>query len=118
MRRAANSGHLEATFVIGMILILHGGEDKERGMKIIINMKKLQPRKKIAEIREKFSRTLRSMWVKNTALMGKARPICCTTHGRANSTFHMWKRFADLECEACCCDQEIIHLWEILPKSI
>ncbi|KAK1358350.1 F-box domain-containing protein [Heracleum sosnowskyi] len=118
LRRAANSGHLVAMYVFGIILILHGGEDKEIGMKIITDMKRSQTRNKIEEIRESFSRTLQLMWVQNTMVVGKARPICCRTHRAANSTFHLWKKFADLECEACCCDQEIINLWEIVPGSI
>lgn len=105
-------------YVFGIILILHGGEDKEKGMKIITGMKKSQTRKKIKEIRENFSRTLKDMWVQNTMVVGQKRPRCCTMHRDAEAMFQLWKRFADLDCEACCCDQEIIHLWDIVPRSI
>ncbi|XP_074361617.1 putative F-box protein At1g67623 [Apium graveolens] len=118
LRRAANLGHLEAMYVLGIILILHGGEDKEKGMKIITDMKKSQTRNKVKEIREKFSRTLKLMWVNNTMVVGQRRPRCCTVHRDAKSKFHLWNKFADLDCEACCCDQEIINLWEIVPGSI
>ncbi|KAL8148153.1 putative F-box protein At1g67623 [Apium graveolens] len=115
--KAAKSGHLEAMYVLGLIMILHGEETKEQGMKIIIDMKNLQTkRKNIQKIRESFSTTLGSIWVKNTMVVGQAMPTCCTRQDHAKSIG--LNKLADLECAACSCDQEIVHLWEILPKSI
>lgn len=115
--KAAKSGHLEAKYVLGIIMILHGDETKEQGMKIIIDMKQLPTKRKhVEKIRENFSRTLGSMWVKNTMVVEQAMPTCCTRQDHAKSIG--LNKLADLECQACSCDQEIIHLWEILPKSI
>lgn len=116
LMRAAKSGHLEAMYVLGIIMILHGGESKEQGMKIIIDMKTLQTKENIDRIRERFSRTLGSMWVNNTMVVGQVMPTCCTIGEHPKSS--RWGKLEDSGCEACSCDQEIVHLWEILPKSI
>lgn len=48
-------GYLQATYVIGIILILLEGEAKQKGMKIIGDLKKLKITKhRIREIREIF----------------------------------------------------------------
>lgn len=120
MRKAANSGHLGAMYVTGITLIIHGGEEKEKGMKIIIDMRKSETtRKKMKEVREKFSSKIRSRWTKNRMVAGRRRPICCTRHEELTSTYHGWEEFGDTECEACNCDQEILNLWEnIVPGLI
>lgn len=110
--KAANSGHLEAMYVLGIIMIIHGDETKEHGMKIIIDMKKLKTKNKIEKIRENFSRTLGSMWVKNTMVVGRAMPICCTIQEHPKSSG--WEKRVNSQCEACSCDQEIVYLWKIL----
>lgn len=113
LSKAAESGHLEAMYVLGVLMIIHGDETKEQGMKIIIDMKQVPT---IEKIRENFSRTLGLMWVNNSMVAGQAMPTCCTRQDHAKSIG--LKKLAHLECEACSCDQEIVHMWEVLPKSI
>lgn len=113
LRRAANLGHLEVEYVTGIILILDGGEElgKQTGMKIIGDMKKSKKKgKEIKDIREKFSSFFRT-----TEVLEQVRPTCCTRHQHAEIAN---ENIANSGCEACSCDEEIVHLWKVIPYCI
>ena len=62
LHKAMTSGHLDATYAVGMILILKGAEAKNKGMQIIFDIKKINcTRTKFEEIRQKFLRRL--LWI-------------------------------------------------------
>lgn len=116
--RAANLGNSEAKYMIGIILILlHGGEAKQKGMKIIFDLKKSKiSRHGIREIRKKFQSILKSYfrWSNKKSMVEHIRPICCTMHEHVKLMIDTWDGYEDVdsECQACRCDQELIHLWE------
>lgn len=119
--KAANLGHLEATYVIGILGILLGGESKQRGMKIICDMKKSKmTRHRIQEIGEKFLRTLQSnFWLSPKSMVKQRWSTCCTRHPHAKLVILGWETYeVDLECEACLCDQEIFHVRNVIPDHI
>ncbi|WOH01349.1 hypothetical protein DCAR_0520731 [Daucus carota subsp. sativus] len=119
--RAADLRHLGAMYVIGIIMIVAGGEGKQTGIKIICDaMKRLKTsRKEIREIREKFSSTIGRMWVKNTTGVEQIiRPVCCRIHQLAKPAGWDEDEDVDLECEACWCDQQIFRLWDVIPYYI
>ncbi|XP_074375511.1 putative F-box protein At1g67623 [Apium graveolens] len=121
LQKAANLGHLEATYVTGMLGILLGGEIKQRGMKIISDMKKSKMSKhRTREAREKLLRTLQSnFWSSPESVVKQRWPTCCTRHPHAKLVVQGWETHdVDLECEACLCDQEILHVGSIIPDYI
>ncbi|KAL1825536.1 hypothetical protein ACET3Z_012325 [Daucus carota] len=84
LNKAMTCGHLDATYAVGMILILKGGESKNNGMQMIYDLKKINCTKtKFEEIRQKFLRRL--LWIKNTFLVGREMPICCKNHKMKDS---------------------------------
>ena len=116
LHKAMTSGHLDATYAVGMILILKDSESKNNGMQMIYDLKKINCTKtKFEEIHQKVLQRL--LWIKNTFIVGRKMPICCKNHNVKDSG---WKDFKDLDldCHHCCCDQEIVHLWKHLPQSV
>ncbi|KAG5595867.1 hypothetical protein H5410_037099 [Solanum commersonii] len=96
LSKAANGGHIGASYVLAIILIFNGGESKREGLMFIANMTSL----KLRRCREKLRNTLYG-WVPEPHLLGK-RPICCTVQ---SLHFH---------CTLCRCDLEIDEVVKFL----
>ena len=116
LERAMDFGHLDATYSVGMILILQEGQARDHGMQIIRDlMKPYRTTTKIQEIRHKFLAYL--LWNNNTFIMGREMPKCCKKHWPTDAG---WQYFEDanLDCQDCICHQEVVYLWKYLPNSI
>ncbi|XP_071926206.1 putative F-box protein At1g67623 [Coffea arabica] len=101
---AANSGHPDAAYALGIIYIFVGTDElKRRGMRLLTG---LQWGLKLC--RENLRALLRMIWVKNPVFLNPT-PICCAmTHERKTSSWPM--DVDDVEestCEGCACDEEV-----------
>ena len=114
---AMHGGHPGAKYAIGIILMLQGGEHKLNGMQMMLSLKKSTTIPILEDIRKKFLEVIKSMWIRSTMIVGQEMPQCCTKHPTESG---LWEPFKEvgLECEDCSCDQELIHLWSILPNTI
>ena len=116
LQTAMNTGHLVAKYAIGIILILQGGVHKLQGMQIILSMKKSSATTTIfKEVRENFLEMIKSMWITSTMIVGQEKPQCCTKHTTNSARKQHWED-VDSESEDCSCDQELVHLWKVLPN--
>ncbi|KAG5601404.1 hypothetical protein H5410_032774 [Solanum commersonii] len=89
LSQAADSGHIDASYVLAIISIFNGGESMRKGLMFITNMTPL----KLRRCREKLRDTLYGR-VPEPHLLGE-RPICYTVQ-----SLHF-------RCELCRCDLEI-----------
>ncbi|CDP16240.1 unnamed protein product [Coffea canephora] len=118
LEEAANSGHADAAYALGIIYIFVGGDElKRKGMRLLSGMKKsgiLKGRVKLC--RDNLRALLRMIWVKNP-VFANPTPICCAmTHDR--KTFSWPMDADDVEestCEGCACDEEIGPICAALP---
>ncbi|XP_027122098.1 putative F-box protein At1g67623 [Coffea arabica] len=118
LEEAANSGHADAAYALGIIYIFVGGDElKRKGISLLSGMKKsgiLKGRVKLC--RDNLRALLRMIWVKNP-VFANPTPICCAmTHERKTSS---WPMDADdveeSTCEGCACDEEIGAICAALP---
>ncbi|KAK4718376.1 hypothetical protein R3W88_016714 [Solanum pinnatisectum] len=122
LKRAAKGGHIGAFYVIGIIMVFMGGEFKQKGVKLIGNMKKTKQLRKITrECRKKLIEILTHIWVKNSLVLGQRPNRCTIQHQRIRR--NGWPHDSEDEdedmnvhCDACSCDVEIDHLINVLPK--
>nr|XP_027060775.1 putative F-box protein At1g67623 [Coffea arabica] len=118
LEEAANSGHADAAYALGIIYIFVGGDElKRKGMRLLSGLKKsrfLQGGVKVC--RDNSRALLRMIWVKNPVFQNP-KPICCAmTHERKTSSWPM--DAADVEestCEGCACDEEIGAICAAIP---
>lgn len=117
LQAAMNTGHLGAKYATGIVLLLQGGVHKLRGKPIILSMKKSSTTTTTTfkEIRENFLEIIKGMWIRSTMIVGQEKPQCCTKH-TTNSAGWEQSEDVDSECEDCSCDQELVHLWNVLPN--
>ncbi|KAG9129156.1 hypothetical protein Leryth_006455 [Lithospermum erythrorhizon] len=109
---AKEFGHQEASYAIGIILILAG--EKQKGTRYLGAMKKDKNRvREVKKGRKKLNGILRNMWIENKEI-AKERPTCCSLKYQ-----HMYRRkpwslkFYEeyVECETCLCDSEISRIY-------
>nr|XP_027083720.1 uncharacterized protein LOC113706022 [Coffea arabica] len=119
LEEAANSGHPDAAYALGIIYIFVGTDElKRRGIRLLSGLKKsrfLQGGVKLC--RDNLRALLRMIWVKNPVFLNPT-PICCAmTHERKTSS---WPMDADdveeSTCEGCACDEEIGAICAALPN--
>ncbi|XP_027171588.1 putative F-box protein At1g67623 [Coffea eugenioides] len=118
LEEAANSGHADAAYALGIIYIFIGGDElKRKGMRLLSRMKKSRILKgKVKLCCDNLRVLLRMIWVKNPVFLNPT-PICCAmTHERKTSS---WPMDADdveeSTCEGCACDEEIGVICAALP---
>ncbi|KAH0748690.1 hypothetical protein KY290_027922 [Solanum tuberosum] len=122
LKRAAKGGHIGAFYVIGIIMVFMGGEFKQKGVKLIGNMKNTKQLRKITrECRKKLIEILTHIWVKNPLVLGQRPNRCTIQHQRIHR--NGWPHDSedededmDVHCDACSCDVEIDHIISVLPK--
>ncbi|XP_027150457.1 putative F-box protein At1g67623 [Coffea eugenioides] len=119
LEEAADSGHPDAAYALGIIYLFVGTDEfKRRGMGLLSGLQKsrfLQGAWKLC--RENLRALVRMIWVKNPVFLNPA-PICCAmTHERKTSS---WPMDADdveeITCEGCACDEEIAAICAALPN--
>ncbi|XAR64435.1 hypothetical protein NMG60_11024770 [Bertholletia excelsa] len=109
LRRAAEQGHAEATYVYGMILLSTGGPSSLLGLQILNTLTSSESiNKKIQDCRERIRTILRAMWIKNRSICQPPR-LC---HNHATPTTKVTETWGgrriedDGSCEACKWDSE------------
>ncbi|KAL3725818.1 hypothetical protein ACJRO7_030795 [Eucalyptus globulus] len=113
LRKAAQIGHLGASYVVGLLLICESGELKKDGVQLL---RKVYASRRVVECRKKYIDVVRDMWWNNTTIFGEEPPSydCrmrsehCKRRGWMSDIDH----YDDTECEQCICRAEI----EILYK--
>ncbi|XP_027155910.1 putative F-box protein At1g67623 [Coffea eugenioides] len=115
LEEAANSGHADAAYALGIIYIFVGGDEfKRKGMRLLMKSRLLQGRVNLC--RQNLRALLRMIWVKNPVFLNPT-PICCAmTHERKTSSWPMHPdEVEESTCEGCACDEEIRAICAALP---
>ncbi|XP_027083569.1 putative F-box protein At1g67623 [Coffea arabica] len=117
---AAQSGHDEAAYALGIIFLFGGDHLNPKGMTLISGMKKSETQKrKVKHCRDSLRRILRRIWVQNPVVLSQ-RPICYGM--QHNSRRCSWPMHEideeDITCEGCACDDEIATICDALPPFI
>ncbi|XP_027090290.1 putative F-box protein At1g67623 [Coffea eugenioides] len=115
LEEAANSGHADAAYALGIIYIFVGGDElKRKGMRLLMKSRILKGRVNLC--RQNLRALLRMIWVKNPVFLNPT-PICCAmTHERKTSSWPMdADEVEESTCEGCACDEEIRAICAALP---
>ncbi|XP_027099035.1 putative F-box protein At1g67623 [Coffea arabica] len=115
VEEAANSGHADAAYALGIIYIFVGGDElKRKGMRLLKKSRILKGRVKLC--RDNLLALLRMIWVKNPVFLNPT-PICCAmTHERKTSSWPMdADEVEESTCEGYACDEEIGAICAALP---
>ncbi|XP_071925386.1 putative F-box protein At1g67623 [Coffea arabica] len=118
LEEAANSGHADAAYALGIIYIFFGGDElKRQGILLLSGMKKSRILKgRVKLCRENLRALLRMIWVKNPMFLNPTLICCAMTHDKKTSS---WPMDADdveeSTCEGCACDEEIGAICAALP---
>ncbi|KAI7993357.1 putative F-box protein [Camellia lanceoleosa] len=86
LKRAAEKGHVEASYVYGMILLSRGGQSTKQGLKLLNAMNNTCSNSKslrIQECRERTKAIIHTMWI-NNHMVSQETNFCC--HGKTRST--------------------------------
>lgn len=121
LKRASEKGHVEATYVYGMILLSRGGQSSQQGLNILNSMKISRSKYlKIRECRAKIKGVIREMWINNSISLNE---IGCTCQERNN--IYIRKRKFDeeedidvLSCDACGWYREVISFRKIVDGVV
>ncbi|KAF9599947.1 hypothetical protein IFM89_001982 [Coptis chinensis] len=106
LARAAYFGHVEACYVLGIVLICTDDHTRQEGMELLTIVEKC---KKGSRCRQRIKMILRDLWLNHT--FHPREPLC--TDPGCSKAVHMsrrgWARDDDEEfdCEACKCDREV-----------
>lgn len=114
LRRATEKGHVEATYVYGMILLSRGGQSSQQGLTILNSMKVSRSNYlKIRECRAKIKAIIREMWINNSISLNE---IGCKCEDRNVSIRK--RKFDDeddvIGCDACGWHREVISFCKIV----
>ncbi|XP_030960839.1 putative F-box protein At1g67623 [Quercus lobata] len=126
LKRAADKGHLEATYVYGIILLCSEGELKQEGLRILSTLKRSNSGG-LKECRKRTKTVMQSgFWVRNF-IVGQ-RVLCCREEPCQVLKRKVLKRNSgwepnDIEldadddalCDACSCNCEVKWFSNILP---
>ncbi|KAK9292663.1 hypothetical protein L1049_020641 [Liquidambar formosana] len=106
IKRAANLGHVEASYILGIILLCSGEEFRQQAIQLLDSIRNSRVTK-VGECRKKLKATLRGMWVMNK-LNPKQKPMECKMRDQHKRT-KGWSTEDDddLHCQACGFDCEV-----------
>ena len=120
LQGAAQSGHDEAAYALGIIFLFGGDHLKSKGMALIGGMKNSEIQKrKVKHCRDRLRRILRTIWVQNPVVLSQ-RPICCgMQHNsrRCSCLIHEIDE-EDMTCDDCAWDDEIAAICDALPVLV
>lgn len=137
LKKAASKGHMEATYVYGIILVCYGGKHQNKGVKLLSDLKRSKSSFIITECRRKVQKIVRIMWVRNYIVgIGqteekekflKKRKSCnccntkalCSLAGDQTRNYSRWKSDEDFEddhfsCDSCLWDLEAMKFCKML----
>ncbi|GAB4829321.1 hypothetical protein Ancab_018991 [Ancistrocladus abbreviatus] len=120
LKRAAQKGHAEASYVCGIILLCTEGKSSREGLNHLNFIKRASKSKmlKIQVLREKVKGIIRQMWIHSSidagARDGGRRPCACgRTHAHCSGARRGWPLDEDeydedvMSCEVCSWDREV-----------
>ncbi|XP_028078869.1 putative F-box protein At1g67623 [Camellia sinensis] len=120
LKRAAEKGHVEASYVYGMILHSRGGQSTKQGLKLLNAMNNTCSNSKslrIQECRERIKAIIHTMWI-NNHMVSQQTNFCC--HGKTQSITvrETWRGRVEeddnMSGEACEWDREVNLLCNML----
>ncbi|KAL0004498.1 hypothetical protein SO802_012059 [Lithocarpus litseifolius] len=121
LRRAADKGHLEATYVYGIILLCSEGELKQEGLRILFSLKRSNSGG-MKDCRKRTKAVMQSgFWVRNFIVGPQI--MCCREEPcqvlKRNSGWEPNDIELDADddalCDACSCNCEVQWFSNILP---
>lgn len=121
LKRASEKGHVEATYVYGMILLSRGGQSSQQGLNILNSMKVSRSKNlKIRDCRAKIKAIIREMWINNSISLNEVR---CKCQERNNNNVCFVKRKFDEEedvigCDACGWHREVISFCKMVDGIV
>lgn len=126
LEKASRKGHVEASYIYGLILICSGGQLKQRGLQLLSSLISCKLRgSRIKECRRRVKDYIRSMWINNNIIRDQEPYFhikTCNNNGRAPNDLTAkrpgWlsgdyiedEDDMDMCCEYCRCDHEV-HLF-------
>jgi len=121
LRRASEKGHVEASYVYGIILMCMEGQSSTQGLKLLNAVKTSRSNSKstrfaiFQECRERIEAVIHSMWI-NNRLVGRQRRSCCHENtSRVKATWEGRRQVEDdASCEACKLDKEVSLFCDML----
>ncbi|XP_050211148.1 putative F-box protein At1g67623 [Mercurialis annua] len=138
LKKAANKGHVVATYVYGIILVCYGGELRKKGLKLLFELKRRSNSRLIVkECREKVRKIFYEMWPNINYIIGygpaeedefkrklkncKCKAKLCSWTAVPRKESSVWKPPRDEEfeddkfsCQACLWDLEAFRFLNFL----
>nr|XP_043608534.1 putative F-box protein At1g67623 [Erigeron canadensis] len=121
LKKASEKGHVEATYVYGMILLSRGGQSSQQGLNILNSMKISRSKYlKIRECRAKIKAVIREMWINNSISLNE---VGCNCEER-NKIYIKKRKFDEeedidvLSCDACGWYREVISFCKIVDGVV
>ncbi|XP_052187712.1 putative F-box protein At1g67623 [Diospyros lotus] len=102
LKTAMQKGHVEASYVYGMILFCSGGEWSLQGLQILTTL----VIGNIPKCRERINKMMRAMWVNNINVVVPRQSRFCNHEEeegniRLTVTWDGYEQVMDVDCEAC-----------------
>ncbi|CDP20768.1 unnamed protein product [Coffea canephora] len=115
VEEAANSGHADAAYALGIIYIFVGRDElKCKGLRLLKKSRILKGRVKLCS--DNLLALLRMIWVKNLVFLNPTSICFAMTHERKTSSWPMdADEVEESTCEDCACDEEIGTICAALP---
>nr|GMC65788.1 putative F-box protein At1g67623 [Ipomoea batatas]GMC65790.1 putative F-box protein At1g67623 [Ipomoea batatas]GMD34879.1 putative F-box protein At1g67623 [Ipomoea batatas] len=120
LKKAASAGHIASQYAVCIILIFLGGEHKENGIRMLIEMISKESREGIRTAREKLVNIINLTWLCNFSFATK--PVCCTKHyGRVKKSWEAIDSDDDedssMGCKFCKCDKKFLTFLNLGQNS-
>ncbi|KAA8529733.1 hypothetical protein F0562_034167 [Nyssa sinensis] len=111
LKKAAEKGHAEASYVYEIILLCSEGGSNQESFELLNAVKS----SKSASLRRSIKAMFQSMWVKNNNIMPQHHS-CCNANGCIIELGGRWDRDEDkvVCCDACRRDQEVVSFCNML----
>lgn len=113
LKLAYNMRHLEASYVLGIILLCRDGDSFQKGLDILKSLYKSTNTIKLRECRRTVSTLIRTMWIRN--YINPSYKADCTNKSWIPKTIG-WPsdEEIDLCCENCKCYEEVVFFCKML----
>ncbi|KAL5712314.1 hypothetical protein ACHQM5_014501 [Ranunculus cassubicifolius] len=108
LARAAYLGHIEASYILGIILICTDSQSRIQGIEHLNNVEIHRTNSQdpgFSERRQKSLTLLRNMWLNHFILL--EQPICTNPNCKKIEQRHGWEEYWEFSCEACKYEHEV-----------
>ncbi|MFS8031341.1 putative F-box protein [Helianthus anomalus] len=118
LKMAVEKGHLEATYVYGMILLLGGDQSSQKGLKLLNSMKYSRARHwNVRDCRDKVDTILSRMWINNRITLKKVNTKCQERDHAIRFEKRGWSLDEDSEisnCHTCLWYRELVYFCRMM----